>query len=238
MQLMKVSESVPDRLRVAVYLVDASGDPVTGASAPALSLSANGDAFVPPIPPTWVEVGDGVYYLEFLQTHVATLGFLSIRISDALAPPAQFVTQTIFVQIVAFDPYTIQTNPNVNVVSWGDSALTAPDTVVAFPNSYQALVAVDFETALSGKDEYTIVWADKAGPRAHADVTSPTITLYNRAGTAIVTNAAMTAVGTIGAFSYDTSTNRIPLQETWIAEFKATIDGPPTRTWRQAVAHP
>jgi hypothetical protein len=82
----------------------------------------------------------------------------------------------------------------------------------------------------------TIIWTDKAGPRA-TGVTSASMTLSNRSGTTIGA-FSMSAVSSTGAFKVDTTgSNRIPVHDTWIATFTATIDGA-TRTWRQAISRP
>lgn len=87
---------------------------------------------------------------------------------------------------------------------------------------------------LANKDEYTVIWF-RSGVRITSGITSPTMQIVKRAdGTDLVAAAAMTQIGSTGAYKYDASTRLSP-GEAALAIASATIDGA-ARTFARVIA--
>lgn len=87
------------------------------------------------------------------------------------------------------------------------------------------------------QDEYSVQWFKNGSP-VTSGVTSPTIQVIKRAdGTDLVAAAAMTEIGSTGAYKYDATAeaNRISAGEAVVVQVQATIDGA-TRTWRRMLS--
>lgn len=90
---MRYNETSSTLRRLPVYLVDSSGDPVTGAAPTGaeIKISKSGAAFVNGAG-TWVEVADGVYYYQATQSETSTDSYLMLRIA---APGANVYVYTV-----------------------------------------------------------------------------------------------------------------------------------------------
>ena len=87
------------------------------------------------------------------------------------------------------------------------------------------------------QDEYSVQWFKNGAPIT-SGVTSPTIQVIKRAdGTDLVASAAMSEIGSTGAYKYDATAeaNRITAGEAVVVHCAATIDGA-TRTWRKLIS--
>lgn len=87
------------------------------------------------------------------------------------------------------------------------------------------------------QDEYSVQWFKNGAP-VTSGVTSPTIQVIKRAdGTDLVAAAAMTEIGSTGAYKYDATAeaNRISAGEAVVVHVAATIDGS-SRTWRKVIS--
>jgi len=89
---------------------------------------------------------------------------------------------------------------------------------------YTAHIELTVDEANS-KDEWTVIWF-KNGARVTSGITVPTIQIVKRAdGTDLIGAAAMTQIGTTGAYKYDaTTTARSTAGEAVLAVVAATID--------------
>lgn len=95
---------------------------------------------------------------------------------------------------------------------------------------------IDFsDDEANTQDEYSVQWFKNGAP-VTSGVTSPTIQVIKRAdGTDLVASAAMTQIGSTGAYKYDEATNRITSGEAVLVQVQATIDGS-ARTWRKVIS--
>ncbi len=93
---MNYGETTASKRRIAVYLVDSSGDPVTGLTLTGseVQVSASGAAFADAAG-TITEIGDGAYYYQATQADTETFGYLLLKVVDAgaAAEPFVFVTE-------------------------------------------------------------------------------------------------------------------------------------------------
>jgi hypothetical protein len=89
---------------------------------------------------------------------------------------------------------------------------------------YTAHIELTVDEANS-KDEWTVIWY-KSGVRVTSGITVPTIQIVKRAdGTDLIGAAAMTQIGTTGAYKYDaTTTARTTAGEAVVSVVVATID--------------
>ncbi len=97
---------------------------------------------------------------------------------------------------------------------------------------------IDFsDDEANTQDEYSVQWFKNGAP-VTSGITSPTIQVIKRAdGTDLVAAAAMTEIGSTGAYKYDATAeaNRISAGEAVVVQVQATIDGA-TRTWRRMLS--
>lgn len=95
---------------------------------------------------------------------------------------------------------------------------------------------IDFsDDEANTQDEYSVQWFKNGAP-VTSGITSPTIQVIKRAdGTDLVASAAMTQIGSTGAYKYDEATNRITSGEAVLVQVQATIDGS-ARTWRKVIS--
>lgn len=99
----------------------------------------------------------------------------------------------------------------------------AAATFAADTNVYQARIAYTRDDA-SAVDEWTVRWFKNGAP-VTSGITSPTLTVMNRAGSAIISAQAMTEISG-GVLKYDASGGaRVPAGDQGIATVSATIDG-------------
>ena len=95
---------------------------------------------------------------------------------------------------------------------------------------------IDFsDDEANTQDEYSVQWFKNGSP-VTSGITAPTIQVIKRAdGTDLVASAAMTQIGSTGAYKYDEATNRITSGEAVLVQVQATIDGS-ARTWRKVIS--
>lgn len=88
---MNYAEPIARRRRVAVYLVDSSGDPVLGAvpAAGELVISQSGGTLANGAG-TWVETGAGAYYYQATQLEATTRSFMMLIVVVPGARPFVF----------------------------------------------------------------------------------------------------------------------------------------------------
>lgn len=111
---------------------------------------------------------------------------------------------------------------------------TAGTTGAQLASIYAAQIDFSDDEANS-TDEFTVQWFKNGAP-VTSGVTSPTIQVIKRAdGTDLVASAAMTQIGSTGAYKYDEATNRVTSGEAVVVQVQATIDGA-TRTWRRMLS--
>lgn len=112
-----------------------------------------------------------------------------------------------------------------------ENALEEAPSGGAGADTYQAKVGlIDADGAST--DRYTCVW-HKNGEPVTSGVTSPTIQVFDSAGTDLIAVASMTEIGSSGTFRYNaTGAERITSGTAYLAKVQATIDAS-TRTWFQ-----
>lgn len=136
--------------------------------------------------------------------------------------------------LVLADTDELQTNQGNWLTATGFSTHDAAAVVAAIGDVYQAKIDFSDDNANS-LDEYTVQWF-KNGLPITTGITSPTIQVIKRAdGTDLIAAAAMTQVGSSGAYKYDESTNRITSGEAVIVHVEATIDSA-NRAFRQLIS--
>lgn len=112
---------------------------------------------------------------------------------------------------------------DLDTITGSDGALLDSATT----DVYHADIEYNFD---SPNDEYTVRWF-KNGGRITSGITVPTVQVVNRSdGTDLVPAAAMSQIGTTGAYKYDETTNVIVADEIYEIVMVATIDAG-SRTW-------
>lgn len=115
-----------------------------------------------------------------------------------------------------------------------NSANTAGTFGAALQNAYQAKVWMADDNS-GANDRYVVAWFKNGAPLT-SGITSPTIQVVRAdTGTDLVASTAMSALGSTGAFKYDTGLNRIVDGSAYIVIITAIIDGA-VRTWMQPIS--
>jgi len=113
-----------------------------------------------------------------------------------------------------------------SVLIWNGSAFN--------PDTYQAKVSLADDDN-GAADRYIVIWYKNAQP-VTSGITSPTIQVYNSAGTDLIATSAMTQIGSTGTYRYTaTGGERITDGVAYIALVQASIGGA-TRSWYQPIS--
>lgn len=120
-------------------------------------------------------------------------------------------------------------------VSFSSDPTDGPEqasTYAANVNTFQAKLWL-FDDNVGGADRYVAIWYQNGQP-VTVGVTEPKIEVFAADGAVLVTEDAMTEIGTTGTFRYVETTNRIQDGTAYIARITAVIAGS-IRTWFQPV---
>jgi hypothetical protein len=88
-------ETTASKRRIAIYLVDSDGEPVTGLTPTGseVQVSASGEAFTNAAGVV-TEIGDGAYYYQATEAESETLAYLLLKVVDAGLVAEPFVLAT------------------------------------------------------------------------------------------------------------------------------------------------
>lgn len=195
--------------------------------------------------------GNGIYSLVLTATEMSAAR-IGITIIDQTSPKV-WEDQAVLLETYgdasaehAFDLDTATVNPGAGGIvaaSFGAGAIDAAAiaagaidaaTFAADVDTYQAKVWLVDDDANS-TDRYVAVWFKNSQPIV-AGITSPTIQVFDAAGTDLIASTAMTQIAATGTYNYDAvTTERAADGEVYIAKVTATIGGA-SRTWYQPVS--
>lgn len=82
---IEVDELIAEARRVPIYMVDSSGNPVTGLTLSDVELAENGFDFAAAVNAPATEIGSGAYYYELDATEVTLEGVSTLKVEHASA---------------------------------------------------------------------------------------------------------------------------------------------------------
>ncbi len=150
-------------------------------------------------------------------------------------------TTSVYVVTPAYVPTVSSTGPVLAYTAAGAAIMPAGGNVgtngVLLGDEEDVYAAyVDFVVDdANSQDEYTVTWY-RNGVMQTSGITSPSITVTNRSdGSDLVSNTAMTEIGSTGSYKYDENTDRVGEGETAVVTVQASINGS-MRYWRKLVS--